>query len=104
MKIVLLAPLIALTSACTWVTLNEHAKSVTVVTESHIANCQKLGNITAKTRAYFLDGADRDADKVALELTTLARNEALKLNSNTIVPTTDVIKGEQSFHAYYCVK
>lgn len=101
MKPLFIAIILISLNACTWVELNKHASNVKVSSENGVNNCQKLGNITAKTR-HDLFGQARDAEKVSSELITLARNEALKLNANTVVPSSEIYNGEQSYHAYYC--
>ena len=45
---------------------------------------------------------ERDAGKVKTELETLARNEAIKLKGDTVVPVTEIKDGEQTFKVYQC--
>jgi hypothetical protein len=64
--------------------------------------CQRLGTVNAKTSASLVPGTSRDNKKVKEEITILARNEAARLDANTIVAQTQAKDGEQSFIAYRC--
>lgn len=91
-------------SACTWVTLSEKGQHVRIASDEEIKNCLKVGQVTAKTRATLLLKAKRNAEKIALELSVLARNEASKLSADTIVAQhTPNDNGEQRFNAYRCL-
>ena len=89
-------------SACTWVELNESGQRVRLATNNEVASCQKIGNVSAKTRNAIIKGSARGAERVAKELTTLARNEAATINANTIVAASPIEKGSQTFYAYQC--
>lgn len=101
MKTLLFSTLLLSLNACTWVELNEQGKAVRLTQYEHIQACQKIGNVTAKTRAEIL-GAQRSAEKIHIELTRLAKNEAAKLGANTIVAKHAELNGEQAFDAYQC--
>ena len=102
MKICLLASILLLTTACSWVTLNEQGKKVTIANKQDVQACQKVGRVFAKTRSNIVADAERNAKKVAMELSILARNEAAKIHADTIVAVTPPANGEQSFLAYHC--
>jgi hypothetical protein len=95
---ILLLPIVL--NACTWVELNSQGKGVVVRPQAD--GCQRIGSVTAKTRASILAGTRRNSEKIAKELTILARNEAAMLNANTIVVNSDIANGQQSFVAYNC--
>lgn len=92
---------ISLCSACTWVKVNEDGSKVAVTHMSHVANCEKVRNVNVKVKSN-LGPVDRNAEKVATELATLARNEAVNFGGDTVVPTTPVENGRQSFAVYRC--
>lgn len=98
-KLMALLPILAL-SACTWVKSEPGAFDVNLKKPEEVAACKKLGNATTRTKASF--GLNRNADKVAIELLTLARNEAVKMGGNAVVPTGQVMGGTQSFAIYSC--
>ncbi|MBL8243902.1 MAG: DUF4156 domain-containing protein [Rhodanobacteraceae bacterium] len=90
------------TSACTWVKLEPGAGAVRVAAaDESMARCTFKGDITT-TVTNRLAGVERNSIKVADELETLARNEAVALGANTIQPKGPPVAGEQSFTAHSC--
>lgn len=100
-KLSVLIAIISLSSACTWVKVNEEGSKVAVTHINHVSNCEKLRNVTVKVTSN-LGPVDRKAEKVATELATMARNEAVNFGGDTIVPTSPVEDGRQSFAVYKC--
>ena len=86
-------------SSCTWVRLTSAGENVAVLTQSEVANCTRTGTTTVEVKDKVL--LDRDPDKVALELRTLARNRAAD-RGDAIVASTRVENGEQTFIIYRC--
>ena len=103
MKVKLLMTMTAfmVVSACTWVNENPASESVAIVMENNLPQCQQLGTIDVRTK-YSVGIIKRGAKKVQTELKSLARNEALKINANTIVPVADPVEGKQQYLAYSC--
>lgn len=89
-------------SACTWVNENTDGRSVNVSTADRIGNCQKAGdiNVSVASKIGFIP---RGKKKVQEELLVLAKNEAVKLNANTITPVNEPVKGIQKYLAYNCL-
>lgn len=87
--------------SCTWVRLTKDGEAVLVKTEAEVANCQRLATTNASLRSKVM-GIERSADKVKLELETLARNAAADYGGNAVVPTTEIEDGKQSFAVYKC--
>lgn len=103
MKLLSIATILLSTSACTWVSLSEKGSQVTIANTNDVAHCQRIGRVNAKTRATLLLSAKRDDEKIATELSVLARNEATKMRADTLVAeAAPNDKGEQSFVAYRC--
>lgn len=90
-----------LVCSCTWVRLTKNGEGVLVKTESEVADCKRLATTNASLRARVM-GIERSADKVKLELETLARNAAADYGGNVVVPTTGIEEGKQSFAVYKC--
>lgn len=88
-------------SACTWVELAPEAEDVRIVDAVHVANCKMVGTTTVSVRADVAS-FKRDPEKIKSEVETLARNEAIKLKGDTLVATTDIQDGEQTFKVYKC--
>jgi hypothetical protein len=88
-------------AACTWVDLTREGAAVSVASSTP-TSCRRLGTTTSVTQATIA-GIDRDGDKVAGELLTLARNTAAKMGGDTIIAETGISgTGEQTFGVYRC--
>ena len=90
-------------SGCTWVALTPEAETVRVApNEAAVADCQQVGGVRARTKSrvgFF----SRSPEKVAEELATLARNDAVELGANTVLAEAPPsIEGTQRFKAYVC--
>ncbi len=93
--------LLCLTSACTWVKVNEDGNRVAVTNASQVGNCERLRTVSVKVTSN-LGPVERNNDKVSTELRNMARNEAARYGGDTIVPTTDIDNGGQDFAVYRC--
>ena len=96
-----LIPIILFTTACTWVNENAAGRSIIITMIDDVKHCKKVGNISAKVK-HKIGFIPRNKDKVLRELQTLARNEAVKLNADTIVADGQAIEGKQSYQAFAC--
>ncbi len=92
-----------LVSACTWVNENVEGQKVKLSTTDRANVCQNAGTISASV-APKIGFIPRNKNKIQKELLVLARNEAVKLNADTIAPVSDPVKGVQKFLAYRCVR
>ncbi len=97
-RILCLGSVFALVS-CSWVKLTAEGENVVILGESEVTNCTRTGTTTVEV----LDRAilERNPDKVATELRTMARNRAAD-RGDAIVPSTRVVDGEQTFIIYRC--
>jgi hypothetical protein len=93
----------ALASAgCVGVDLRKEGQQVEVREASQLSSaCQKIGMVSARTLSRILF-VRRSETKIASELATLARNQAGKLGGDTMVVSSPVVEGEQSFDVYRC--
>lgn len=93
--------LAAAVSACTWVPLSPEGEAVKVLDASETANCERLGQTTSRVvnKVGFLK---RKESQKAVELETLARNEAASMGGNAIVAATEELEGQQRFIVYRC--
>lgn len=105
MKKVALLALTALTftTGCTWVKVTDQGSRVAVANAANVRGCENMREVTVSvtSKIWFYE---RNADKVATELTNLARNEAVNFKGDTIVPSTKIKDGRQSFEVYKCSK
>lgn len=97
----LLTASLVLLGGCTWVKLDDAGARVRVAYDGRVDGCDKAGDVSVsvKDRVGFYDRKDL---KVKDELETLARNQAISLPADTIVPRGEPRNGEQTFDAYRC--
>ena len=93
--------LITLTTACTWVKLSPGAEDVGIASVEEVVNCKVLGSTTVSLKSKVA-GIKRNRQKVRLELNTLGRNSAVKMNGDTIVADSYIENGQQTFKIYQC--
>ena len=98
----LLAAIVSLTTACSWVKVSEQGGSVAVANAANVRSCEKVRTVNVKVKDNFVGSMKRSPEKVATELTNLARNEATQFHGDTIVPVSLVQDGRQSFDVYKC--
>ena len=89
-------------SACTWVKLTPEGEKVRVLSAQEVQSCTKKGKTTVSVKADIA-GIERDQDKVKEELEILARNSAIDLNGDTVVPASEIKDGKQVFDVYRCI-
>jgi hypothetical protein len=88
-------------SSCTWVKITPEGESVRLVQSGKtVEPCKKLGEVNTKVVSKMV--FSRDKEKVAKELADLARNEAVLMEGDTIVPISDIVEGRRSFGVYQC--
>lgn len=93
--------LVTAVSGCTWVKLTSEGETVAVMNSADAA-CKRLGTTTSHGKADVAS-IDRNEEKVATELETLARNHTAGMGGNAIVadgPVTD--DGKRTYIVYKC--
>jgi hypothetical protein len=86
-------------SSCTYVRLTPEGENVAVLTQSEVAGCNRTGTTTVEVLDKVV--INRNPERVALELRTLARNRAAD-RGDAIVASSEVGDGEQAFVIYRC--
>jgi len=89
-------------SACTWVETTGQGEKVRVLSAAEVVKCKKLGTTTVSLMDK-LAGIRRSPQKVQQELNTLARNSAVELDGDTVVPVGEPEEGRQVFEVYRCM-
>ncbi len=87
--------------SCAWVKPTVSGAEVRVATAAEVRTCAEAGT----TQVSVLDkvgGVRRGYGKVSEELATLARNSAAQLGGDTVVPTSEIVDGTQTFAVYKC--
>ncbi len=101
--VALVAALVVLLPACTWVKIEPEAKQIRVVDAS--ADMGRCGamlseiSVSVRDRVGFVD---RNELKVRDELETLARNQAAGGQGDTLKPLAEPLNGEQRFGTWRC--
>ena len=87
-------------AGCTWIKLTDAGAEVAQGAAGDVLDCQLVGTVrsTTQNRVVF----QRGRSKVAEELIVLARNEAVGLGGDTIVPQGPMVDGRQNFNVYRC--
>lgn len=96
-----LLPVALLASACTWVNVVDGTEDVVVGREANVRGCERLSETNVKV-ADRVGPVHRSREKVAEELLTLGKNEAVRLDGDTIVPKSPPEDGRQTFLVYRC--
>jgi len=100
---IILIAITAVTSSCTWVKVSDQGSTVAVANAANVRGCANISEISVSV-PNKVGMIKRDANKVATELATMARNEAASDGGDTVVPSSVVENGRQSFKVYKCNK
>lgn len=101
-KLTLLCALFILLPACTWVKLTSEGEKVRVLSAEEVKACKKMGK-TVVTSKDKVAGFERSDKKLQKELEDLARNSAVDIDGDTVVPASEIKGAKQTFHVYRCV-
>jgi hypothetical protein len=99
MRLLLVIAAALLLGACSLVKLTPGGENVAVLQLNQVSSCTQTGTTTVSVVNKVV--VNRSPEKVALELRSLARNRAAD-RGDTIVATTPVTDGEQTFNIYRC--
>jgi hypothetical protein len=89
-------------SGCQFVPLTPGGEKARVLSAAEVQQCEKIGNIPASVKDTVL-GITRQESVMAEELARLARNNAAAMGGDTVVPTSDIEQGQQTFYIYKCI-
>ncbi len=87
---------------CNFVKVTENGSSVAVSNASAVGGCSKVSTLTVKTRGNYVGTMKRNPETLAKELTNMARNDAVDVGGDTVVPISQPVDGKQSFDVYKC--
>ncbi len=88
-------------AACSWVKLDPGAEQVRLLEGESTAHCTRLGQTNVSVRDRVA-ATQRRATRVEQELATLARNSALAMGGDVVVPIGPVEGGSRPFAVYRC--
>ena len=99
--LLMLIPTVLL-GACSWgITLDDAARNVRTAWNGDVSSCRDMGKVTVTVMDH-VGPVDRNDIKVRDELEVMARNEAAKLNADTVKPLAEPTDGTQPWGAYQC--
>jgi hypothetical protein len=101
-KFVMLCMAVLLLQSCAWVKLTPEGEKVRVLDAGEVGGCREIGTTTSSVKADIA-GVARKESKVREELQALARNAAVDMNGDTVVPLGAPLDGRQVFAVYRCV-
>ncbi len=100
-RVLALMSISVLGAACSWIKPSVGSHSVALATQHEVAGCTKKGVTTSKTLSKFFF-IPRGQDKMYSELVMLAKNEAVIMEGDTIVPQPTSAPGTLVFAVYAC--
>lgn len=100
-KVTTLIVLAACLPGCTWVKPTPEGERVRVAQVQEVRDCERKGEVASILKSRVA-GFERNPDKVAGELETLARNEAALMGGDTVVAQSPIKDGRQLFGVYRC--
>jgi len=90
-----------LLSGCSFVKLSKQAEDVLVLKPYQARECEQLRRTTSQVmnKVGFVN---RNEESMEEELTILAKNTAIELGGNAVVPDSPITEGKQRFIIYNC--
>lgn len=88
-------------AGCSWIDIDPKADQVKLMTIGDIQACQKMGEV----QSHVMDKVgfiERDKEAIVENLVDLAKNEAVKLGGNALVPASTLKDGKMRFWLYNC--
>ena len=88
-------------SACSWVDLDDAAKEIMVLKPEQTKHCEQIRKTTSQVldKVWFMN---RNKPKMAEELETLVRNNAVEFGGNAVTPDSEIADGKQTFIILDC--
>ena len=90
-------------ASCATIQLTDEGKKARVLDFDDVKNCQKNGAATVSVSEKLLNIVPKQSAKIAKQLQILARNSAIHMEGDTVVPMSKIDNGQQTFIVYRCV-
>lgn len=101
MKWIVIVAAVVLLPACSFVNVSDAGKAVVVKSAAEVEQCEPKGTTNAQVLSKII--FKRVEESMAAELADLARNQAAEMGGDSIVPTSEIVDGKQSFAVYKCL-
>jgi hypothetical protein len=92
----------AITAGCVFVQPTAEGKKVRVLTAAEVERCRSLGVLTSQV-ADSIGAIPRRREAVQDDVLLNAKNSAAEQNADTIVSTSELKNGKQTFNMYRCL-
>jgi hypothetical protein len=105
-KLVMALAALSLLSACGLLPLNRvnrGSERVRIVEVQETRGCKRLGKLTLDV-SEVMRLEKQSAKTAQQEINRLARDKALEMEGDTLVPLGSMVEGEQGFHVFRCAK
>ena len=88
---------------CALPALSPAGAGVRLASAEAVATCENLGRLTASV-VHKVAGLPRHPDTVQEDINVTARNRAVEMGADTLVPAGKVEEGKQTFDVYRCLR
>lgn len=85
-------------ASCTTARLTADGAKARVMDVDEVKGCEKKGSVTVSVRLKILKES-----RTAKQLRILARNSAVHMEGDTVVPVSSAANGQQTFKVYRCM-
>ncbi len=99
----LITAILFLLTSCATVQLTEEGRKARVLSFDDVKNCQKNGAATVSVNQKMLSIVPKQSSRIAKQLSILARNSAIHMGGDTVVPMSKVDNGQQTFAVFRCI-
>ena len=93
---------VGLVAGCSSVELTPQGKKVRLLSPQEVGKCRYIGKVSSSVTAS-VGIVTRDEDVVREEIETNARNSAGSMDGDSLVSSSPIKDGKQSFDVYRCI-
>lgn len=101
-RVVLVLLVATLFAGCVFVQPTVEGKKVRVLTAGEVTRCGSLGTLTSNVPDR-VGAIPRGQEAVQDDVTLNAKNAAAEMGGDTVVPTSELRGGKQTFNVYRCL-
>ena len=90
-------------ASCETIELTREGEKARVLSPDDVKNCQKNGAATVSIGENYLGLVPKRSSTIANQLLRLARNSAIHMGGDTVVPMSKMDRGQQTFAVFRCI-
>ena len=99
----LVTVMLLLLTSCATVKLSGDGTKARVLGMDEVKKCQNTGSVTVSVNQKTLNVIPKRSSSVASQLQILARNSAVHMGGDTVVPVSNPEYGQQTFAVFRCI-